>query len=107
MTAGRALVAALVASVTTAGCVQMPTEKQGVADLRPAISFKVLSESSRDARVLVDEREVGQAGDFVEGKAALRVLPGTHLVRVVDEGNELVNQKIYLGDGVNRVLIVK
>jgi hypothetical protein len=100
-------VALAVATIAVAGCVQMPTEKQGVADMRPSISFRTLDPASADARVLVDEIEAGRVGDYVEGKAALRVLPGTHLLRVV-RGNEiLLNEKVYLGDGVSRVFIVK
>lgn len=100
-------VALAVATIAVAGCVQMPTEKQSVADMRPGISFRTLDPASADARVLVDEVEAGRVGDYAEGKAALRVLPGTHLLRVVRGNEVLLNEKVYLGDGVNRVFIVK
>lgn len=96
-----------VAMTVVAGCVQMPTEKQGIADMRPSISFRTLAPASADARVLVDEVEAGRVGDYLEGKAALRLLPGTHLLRVVRGDEVLLNEKVYLGDGVNRVFIVK
>lgn len=85
----------------TTGCVQMPTEKQGVSDLRPQISF-VAAESLFDAVVYVDEVAVGRVGDFREGAAALRILPGTHTVRVVADGRVLLDERFYIGDGVNR-----
>ena len=93
--------------VLNAGCVQMPTEKQQVADVRPSIAFRVLNAQAADARVYVDEIDVGAAGDFAEGQAALRVLPGTHLLRVARGSQVLLQEKVYLGDGVNRVFVVQ
>lgn len=99
---------ALMALVVLAtSCVQMPTEKQQVADMRPTISFRLADPTLADARVFVDEIGVGSAGDFVEGQAALRVLPGSHVLRVVREDRILLNEKVYLGDGVSRAFILK
>lgn len=83
------------------GCVQMPTEKQGVSDLRPQISF-VATDAVLDAVVYLDNVEVGRVGDFRDGTAALRILPGTHTVRVVADGRVLLDERFYVGDGVNR-----
>jgi hypothetical protein len=93
--------------IATAGlgaCVQYPTEKQQVVDLRPQISFNVdPSDTARgDARVVVDGLDMGRLGDFVTGKGALRLLPGTHAIRVVDRGQTALDQRVYLGDGVTR-----
>ena len=90
----------------TAGCVQMPTEKQGVSDLRPQVSF-VAAESLFDAVVYVDDVAVGRVGDFRDGVAALRILPGTHTVRVVADGRVLLDERFYIGDGVSRAFRVQ
>lgn len=84
------------------GCVQMPTEKQSVVDQRPQISFRIAHEGQAVARVFVDRLDMGMAGDYAEGKATLRVLPGTHLVEVRLGGQQLLNERIYLADGVSR-----
>lgn len=87
------------------GCVQMPTEKQGVSDLRPQISF--VAEGHHDAQVFIDGAAVGRVGDYLEGKAALRVLPGTHVVRVVSGTRVVLEERFYVGDGVSRSFIVR
>ncbi len=85
----------------------MPTEKQSVSDMRPQISFKANSENTQTARVLVDNLDVGAVGDFLEGKAAVRVLSGMHKITVTYAGSVLLDEKVYLGDGVNRSFILK
>ena len=92
----------LFAGVT--GCVQMPTERQSVVDQRPQISFRISGDQRRlaAARVFVDELDMGTVGDFIDGKASLRVLPGTHMVKVESAGTVLLLEKAYLGDGVSR-----
>jgi hypothetical protein len=89
-----------------AGCVQMPTEKQGVADIRPQISF-VADRQFGDAVVYIDNTQVGRVGDFIDGRAALRILPGTHELRVVSGGSVLLNEKFYIGDGVSRSFVIR
>lgn len=95
---GLALLAAL------AGCVQMPTEKQSIVDQRPKISFSVAGDVQRvaSARVLVDELDMGTVGDYLDGQANLRVLPGSHVIKVQSGANVLLLERAYLGDGVTR-----
>lgn len=90
-----------------AGCTQLPTEKQSVSDMRPQISFKADSEFAQNARVLVDSLDLGAVGDFLDGKAAVRVLPGMHKLTVTSGTAVLLDEKVYLGDGVSRSFIVK
>lgn len=90
----------------SAGCTQMPTEKQAIVDLRPQISFKA-DENSYGAKVLLDGLDMGSVGDYLDAKNSLRILPGTHILRVVLASQVLLEEKFYLGDGVNRTFIVK
>ena len=111
MNARTPLIALMLAlSSVVVGCVQFPTEKQQVVDQRPQLSFAVddANTSATSARVFVDGLDVGTVGNFVQGRAALRVLPGTHVVRVQSaNGTLLLEQRIYLADGVSQALIVK
>lgn len=93
---------------TLVGCVQMPTEKQSVVDQRPQITFRVNGQSQRaaGARVFVDELDMGSVQDFLDGQASLRVLPGTHVVKVQTGSNVLLMERAYLGDGVVRPFII-
>jgi hypothetical protein len=102
---------ALAASAMMIGlsaCVQMPTETRSVVDQRPQISFRfdAANEQQAQARVMVDGIDVGRASDFVDGKATLRILPGTHSVKVVTGGRVLLEERAYLADGVVRPFIL-
>jgi hypothetical protein len=96
----------LAGALTLAACVQMPTEKQGVADIRPQISFQAGNEQVKGASILVDGLSVGTVGDYLNGISSLRVLSGTHLVTVLLGNQVLLEQKFYVGDGVSRSFTV-
>jgi hypothetical protein len=99
------LALALMAGLT--GCVNMPTEKQSVVDQRPQISFRVADvQRLGSARVLVDELDMGQVRQYLDGQATLRVLPGTHVVKVQSGGTVFLMERAYLGDGVVRPFVV-
>jgi hypothetical protein len=97
------------ALVSLTACVQYPTERQSVVDLRPQISFRFDAADARlnEARVLVDGLDAGRLGDFIDGKGALRVLSGTHAVRVTSGTEVLLDERAYLGDGVSRPFNLK
>ena len=95
----RALAAFALAAL--AACVSYPTEKQGVVDQRPQISLRV-APGAANARVLVDGLDMGRAGDYAEGRGALRLLPGTHQLTVQDGQQVYLSEKFYVADGVSR-----
>lgn len=86
-------------------CVQMPTEKQSVIDSRPQISFAA-TRGQYNARVLIDNAELGRVGDFIEGVAALRIIPGTHVVKVILHDAVLLEERFYVADGVSRTFVL-
>lgn len=100
------LAVAAVVLAGAAGCVQMPTERQGVADVRPQISF-VTETQHREALVYLDDVAVGKVGDYLDGRAALRVVPGTHDLRVVHGARVLLQERFYVGDGVSKSFVIR
>jgi len=92
-----------------AGCVQYPTERQSVVDLRPQISFRFDPADARmtQARVVVDGLDAGRMADFLDGAGSLRILSGTHTVQVISGSEVLLSERAYIGDGVARPFIVK
>ena len=94
--------AAVLAMSALGACVQMPTETQSVVDQRPQISFQIGHAGQQGARVLVDSLDMGAVGDYAAGKGALRVLPGTHVIEVRLGSQQLLNERVYLADGVSR-----
>lgn len=109
----KATVATMMVVLGTAlvgGCVQYPTERQSVVDQRPQVSFRFSTEDAQrlaNARVFVDGLDSGRVLDFADGTGALRVLPGTHTIRVVNGGVVLLDERVYLGDGVARPFVIK
>lgn len=103
--------ASLLAMALTAlvGCVQYPTERQNVVDLRPQISFRFNPADTRmaQARVLVNGLDSGRMADFRDGTGSLRVLSGTHIVQVLSGSEVLLNERAYIGDGVAHPFTVK
>lgn len=94
-------------TVGMAACVQMPTEKHGISDIRPLISFRPASESLHASRVFIDGLEMGAVSDYLEGIGGLRILPGMHTLRIVNQGQTIFEEKFYAPDGVNRTFMVQ
>jgi hypothetical protein len=99
--------ALLMSLVLLPGCVQMPTEKQSVSDMRPQISFRTTDTQMHAARVIVDGLDMGTVGAFLKGQAALRIQPGTHQLRVVLGSQQLLDEKFFVDDGVSRTFSVR
>jgi len=99
----------LLAVFTLTACtIQLPTEKQEVADLRPQISFSIADPSDEPAayQVFVDGLDMGIAKAYMSGQNALKVLSGTHVVRVERSGQPILEQRVYLGDGATRTFLL-
>ncbi len=106
-TGSAVLALSLVGALLGAGCTQMPTEKQGVADVRPQLSFQLVHPDLGAAQVQVDGLAMGEASRYVAGVASMRVLPGTHDLVVTLGGRTVLAQRFYVGDGVNKTFILK
>lgn len=88
------------------GCTQMPTEKQSISDMRPQISFKATDDRLHSAKVILDGLDMGVVGDYINGAASLRILSGTHVLRVFAGQKIILDEKFYAGDGTNRSFTV-
>jgi hypothetical protein len=100
--------AAVVVATALVGCVQYPTEKASIVDMRPQVSFVIAEDSPlRQAKVYVNGLDVGKAGDYLDGKAAVRILPGANVIKVVDGSRTVLEERVYLSDGVARSFSLK
>ena len=93
--------------VLLTGCVQWPTEKQSISDLRPGISFKAQNSDLLDGRVILDGLDMGQARDYQEGISMMRILPGPHRLNVTLNGKTIIDEKIFTSDGVNQTFLLQ
>lgn len=89
------------------GCIQMPTERAGVSDMRPQISFRADAEALHTARVIVNGQDMGMVGDYIDNRSSLRILPGSHRIQVMQNGRWLIDENVYIADGVNRSFLVR
>lgn len=98
-----------VAVSALAACVQMPTEKQSIADLRPQISFKFnpTNPMAQTSRVILDGQDMGSIQQFTDGINSLKVLPGTHQLQILNGSLVLLEERFYVADGVNKSFAVK
>lgn len=101
------LVSVLLAALLVFGCSQIPTEKQSAVDMRPQISFKIVNENVRGSRVLVDGLDMGSVDEYQENQAALKVLPGKHVVSIVQRDQLVYEESIYVGHGISRAIVVQ
>ena len=90
---------------TLGGCIQTPTEMQSTVDNRPQLTFSTAGDAHQ-YQVYLDDLAVGSAGDFPAGKTALRVTSGTHVLRVEKSGRTVMDEKIYVGDGTTKNIIL-
>ncbi len=97
----------VVTALAMTGCIQTPTEMQSVVDNRPQLTFSLASHgNAEDYAIFVDNLEMGSADNYLSGKNALRVLPGTHILRIERSGVVISEEKIYLGDGATKNTII-
>lgn len=101
-----AALASLFSLLALSACGEMPAQSQGIADTRPQISFKASTERVLGAKVIVDGRDMGRVGSFLEGDATLRVAPGTHMLIVASNNQLIYQQTFYAGSGGGRIFTV-
>jgi hypothetical protein len=99
---------ALALMLQLTACMQLPTEKQEVADLRPQLSFSLADpEDDLNAyRVYVDGLDMGSAASYLAGKNGMKVLSGSHELKVEGRGRVVLQDRIYLGDRATRTIII-
>lgn len=102
----RVLLAVILLSLSVIGCVQMPTEKQTAVDLRPRLTFAVNNPALDPARlqISVDGLAMGLVASYLAGQQELAVLPGTHLITVTQGNAVVLQERIYVGDGMTKTL---
>ena len=98
------LLGALASAGILGGCAY-PTEQANVLESRPQISFQTTKDG--DAMpVFVDGIRNGVVSDYEPGESALRVLPGTHTISVQMPDGSMITQRVYVGDGVTKTVVL-
>ncbi len=85
-----------------AGC-SMPTTKVQTADERPSISVQG---APRGAILFVDGLAMGRADQYAGAPEILRLEPGIHEIRLVQNGAVIFAQRIFL-DSAHKTISVR
>lgn len=95
-------------SVATVACIQLPTEKQTSVDLRPQIAFRLTNPSldGQQLQVFVDGLPMGVVANYLADQQALRVLSGTHELKIMQAGRVVLQERLYVGDGMTKIIVV-
>jgi hypothetical protein len=104
------LIAVLALSALAVSCVNVPVQSASVVDIRPQIAFKVTGSTSF-MTVYVDGLNMGKVSDYLVGEAgragnSLRILPGPHQLVVKRGWSTIHAEKLYVGDGVSKVILL-
>ena len=92
----------IVVSILLANACSYPKSSVRATEENSALVFKGAPST---ARVRVDGMEAGLAADY-SGKRSLGVLPGRHVVEVVDNGRVLLREDVFLSAGSIKTLNV-
>ncbi len=96
----------LLVCFTLVACVQTPTRNTQVVDDRPGLAFDLASPSLAGHELEVDGVSYGRVGQFLAGENLLKIIDGTHQVKLLSDGRVVFEQEVYLGAGSNRILKV-
>jgi hypothetical protein len=97
------LIGALLLGVSLSVACTYPTQQVKQVEERPLI---VVEGAPEGARLLVDGIDAGLASHFSGEEAALRVLPGRHVIEVVDGGRSLYRKEVFVGSASTKVIRV-
>lgn len=92
----------VVVSLLLVNACSYPKTSVRATEENPSLVFKGAPDT---ARVRIDGLEAGLAGDY-SGDRSLSVLPGRHIVEVIDDGKVLLREDVFLSAGSIRTLIV-
>lgn len=89
-----------------AACSRMPTHNTETVDDRPGLAFDMNKSAASQYEVTVDGVSYGAVSQYLDGENFLKLVDGTHRVKIIKGGTVYFDQKVYLGAGVNRVIRV-
>lgn len=84
------------------GCTTYPTTKVSAVDSRPTLSF---TGAPKDSILLVDNLNMGLASQYNGNPNALRVLPGTHEIQIIQDNKVIFKQTVFV-ESENKVISI-
>jgi hypothetical protein len=101
------LIAALAVALLY-GCVDAkPIETSTVVDERPVLMFNFESPIPVEpVKIYINKLYMGDAQKYQKGQLGLKVIPGTQIIRLELNGSTILEQKIYLGRGLTKIITV-
>jgi hypothetical protein len=103
------LAAVAISCAILSGCTQFPTENRQAIDLRPQLSFVVTDPGidPESVEVFVNGLSAGPASAYMAKQNALRVISGSHRITARRGGKVIFEERLYLGDGMTRQVVIQ
>ena len=96
-----------IVSLMLFACHQMPSETRVVSDNSAGLSFSFSVDApGNDYQIFVDGFSMGNVKQFLKGQNILKIVSGSHIIRIEKNGREVLKEKIYVSAGTNKVLVV-
>ncbi len=73
-------------------------------DTRGSIAFE--AKNNDDVDIYLDGKYIGQAEDFLVKENQLKLNQGSHKIVVLDGKDVIYQEKIFIGSGVNKVIVL-
>ena len=88
------------------GCVPTtPTETSSITDDRPVIMFNFENkEPKTPVKVYIDGLYMGDALKFKAGEKGLKIIAGTHIIKVENDNTVIFEEKLYIGRGATKTI---
>jgi hypothetical protein len=80
----------------------MPSTSVRTVDDRPTLAFRGVPEG---ALLFVDDLNMGAAGQYDGELKALKVEPGTHVVRIISGNEVLYEQRVFLESSLKTITV--
>jgi len=101
------LITIAIVSLMLFACHQMPSETRVVSDNSAGLSFSLSADvSDNNYQVFVDGLAMGNVKQFLADQNILKIVSGSHIIRIEKNGREVLKEKIYVSAGTNKVLVV-
>lgn len=100
----RNLMSFVLAATLLSGCVNTPTHTSNVKDDRPLIMFEAAQSGDR---LVLDGIEIGLANQYLSGRSALKIEPGTHNLQIIRDGAVVMNERFYISRGASKSFTVQ
>lgn len=95
--------------IIISGCISTEAVKSSsVIDDRPMIKFEIEGTKNTDEAIsiYINNLYMGNAQDYLSNDKYMKIIPGTHALRLETNNKVILSQKIYIGEGSTKTITI-